>query len=152
MHGVKKSSEIQDESRMAKEKEKILHYRTISTNALKLRELFIKDGFTWSEIELNNALSVALSVLEVNSEHYTMWNFRREIIPALLLHIEKRLNSSTEGVKLLENEMLLGQTAIAKNPKVYCVWQHRLWILSLNLLPPLATFQRELKLCAKLLE
>ena len=50
----------------------------------------------------------------------TLWNIRREAI-------EQRDNS--EHVTIAKHERRLTETCLGVNPKSYCAWLHRKWIM-----------------------
>lgn len=54
------------------------------------------------------------------------------------------IESIDEFEKLLKNELDLTKQALIKNPKSYCVWQHRFWLLELMQQP---AYDKELELC-----
>ncbi|KAJ8679431.1 hypothetical protein QAD02_015218 [Eretmocerus hayati] len=72
---------------------------------------------------------------------YTLWNIRREAL----------LNnnwSDDERVEKLEKELPLTETCLRENPKSYCAWHHRQWVIEYL---PYPNWQRELNLCNKCL-
>ena len=79
-------------------------------------------------------------VLSVNTDFYTMWNFRRQILLDLFTPENKK--------ELSMAELKLTETTLEKSPKSYCVWNHRRWICE-NGEVDLAN---ELQLCNKFLK
>jgi len=88
------------------------------------------------------SLALAAKLLELNPEVYTVWNFRKEGIAAVLD------GEDAEAARdCAKQELELTQRALMKNPKSYSTWQHRKWIVARKLLP----VERELELVGKLL-
>ncbi|XP_023245140.1 geranylgeranyl transferase type-2 subunit alpha [Copidosoma floridanum] len=72
---------------------------------------------------------------------YTLWNVRREGF----------LNnkwSDEDRVERLEKELILTESSLRENPKSYCVWHQRTWIIEQL---PNPNYKRELELCKKCL-
>lgn len=90
------------------------------------------------------ALVVNGKLLAANPDYYTLWNHRREMLPAYLA----TLTDEDKKKKVLEAEVGLTATALQRNPKSYCAWFQRQWIVTLAEAP----LDRELGLCAKFLE
>ena len=112
-------------------------------------------------------IELTSSLLRINPDFYSMWNYRRH----MLIHhyqdkygLQQELSTIEEGrlskldttsntsdsdiIKQIANtEFDLTKDAIMKNPKSYCAWYHRQWIVQ--------RFQYstdgELSLCNKLL-
>jgi hypothetical protein len=75
--------------------------------------------------DLNHeALDSTTSVLAVNPEYYTAWNYRRNILDKLL-----ECSSTVEKARLIQNDMALLQQSMRAHPKVYWLWNHRRWCL-----------------------
>jgi len=91
-----------------------------------------------------DALKATETSLLENSELYTLWSYRREIIESLL-------NAEpSEAKALLGGELVLTLRTIQENPKSYWNWHHRRWA---NIkLGQDADWSRELALCTKLLD
>ena len=81
-------------------------------------------------------------MLTDNPDIATLWNYRREIVitslqarlvnhtPYSFTHIlYTYCRSVEEGCKICEVEQLLTQQCLRVNPKSYCVWLHRQWIM-----------------------
>eukprot|EP00164_Ancoracysta_twista_P002914 GFYU01003878.1.p1 GENE.GFYU01003878.1~~GFYU01003878.1.p1 ORF type:complete len:637 (-),score=114.60 GFYU01003878.1:44-1954(-) len=134
MHGIKKGS-IDEVKREALNKKAAL-YKQLSTTVLQQR----KDG-----VKTQESLALTTKVLEVNPEFSTVWNFRREIIQSLFdSQSEEQIQQQFQG------ELRLTELGLAKNPKVYCVWHHRLWTVTHARAK--CDLEREIGLCAKLLK
>jgi len=138
MHGVKrrvKSSEEVEKERKRAEIAKIEDFQTKVTSLLSKR----------SAPQLSEeALQSCTSVLDINPEFYTAWNYRREILQDL----DKTMGAAAFH-RVLENEMKFTEKSIAMNPKSYWSWLHRTWVSSR--LGELCNWNRELALCTKLL-
>jgi len=89
-------------------------------------------------------LDLSAKLLELNTEFYTLWNYRREILSSLL---------KEKGPQKMEmyfhSELKLLEKSIAMNPKSYWVWLHRKWVTSS--MGTICDWKRELYLCEKLL-
>jgi len=69
------------------------------------------------------AVALTKTLIELNPDFYSLWNFRKEIIINM---VEKDPPSQ---LPILEGELSLATTALMKNPKCYSAWHHRLWVL-----------------------
>eukprot|EP00658_Telonema_sp_P-2_P011332 TRINITY_DN14302_c0_g1_i1.p1 TRINITY_DN14302_c0_g1~~TRINITY_DN14302_c0_g1_i1.p1 ORF type:complete len:979 (+),score=236.77 TRINITY_DN14302_c0_g1_i1:194-3130(+) len=142
MHGVKREDykaqqqEARQEARRAKMQERLERLREQEATVLAKR----KEGCTDEEV-----MKETSRLLMENIELHTIWNYRREILLKLLPKADVE-----EKQTLLQAELGLVFDAMQQNPKIYVVWYHRKWIISLRMLPPEA-LTHELKLCAKLL-
>ncbi|XP_064395199.1 geranylgeranyl transferase type-2 subunit alpha-like isoform X2 [Halichondria panicea] len=136
MHGRVKvrSSEEQDRARKKERDDKASAYKTVMAQIFNKRESGCLD---------DECLSLTREVLCVNPEIATLWNYRREIF------VERQANMSDEEFSLLCcKELNLLESCLRVNPKAYCVWLSRQWIL---LHCPQADWVREKGLCDKLL-
>ncbi len=114
-------------------------------------------------------------LLGASPDFYTIWNYRREIILERIKcnearHVKEESHEEqlpVEGVamnegekvggddeemkmiKLFENELRLTANCLMKNPKSYCAWHQRTWIIQHM---PHADLNRELMLCKQFLE
>lgn len=71
----------------------------------------------------DESFNATTSLLQLNPEFYTIWNYRREII-------EKAYGSnSTKLVQILNDELKFVMAQLRKFPKVYWIWNHRRWCL-----------------------
>lgn len=76
-----------------------------------------------------------------NPDIYTLWNVRREAFQ----------NNNWEGKVLednYENELILTENCLKRNPKSYCVWHQRCWVMDHMANPD---WKRDLALCTKCL-
>jgi geranylgeranyl transferase type-2 subunit alpha len=90
-------------------------------------------------------LAETTQLLTINPEFYTVWNYRRDII---VEHYSK--TSSVEAlVKLFEKELMFTLQKMKEFPKVYWLWNHRVWLLKNH--PTQANWQFELGIVEKLL-
>ncbi|XP_011495151.1 PREDICTED: geranylgeranyl transferase type-2 subunit alpha [Ceratosolen solmsi marchali] len=90
----------------------------------------------------NELLIITQKLLIKQPDINTLWNIRREAF----------LNnnwSSNEWKQKLENELFLTEISLKENPKSYCVWFHRTWVIH-QLSDP--DWKKELKLCNKCLD
>ncbi|VVD01808.1 unnamed protein product [Leptidea sinapis] len=84
-------------------------------------------------------LELTGKVLANNPDIYTLWNIRREIIEHL-----RKLQSDEELIKLCDSELSLTEYCLKINPKSYCAWHQREWILKTRADPD---WKKELELC-----
>ena len=68
-----------------------------------------------------DALDATTMLLACNPELYTAWNYRREILLAIVTP------ENTE--RLIDADLELTQRFLRKHPKVYWLWNHRRWCL-----------------------
>ena len=113
------------------------------------------------------ALLITEQLLSASPDFYTIWNYRREIILEMMkpkhtsqVEIEQQdademKADSSEGdgeeamKKFFSNELRLTATCLMKNPKSYCAWHQRAWIIEHM---PQADLNKELMLCKQFLE
>jgi len=155
MHGVKKKygeSEEEKAKQAAILKEKIGKYQLLLG---KLKEKKSRKEYD------DEALKLTESLLSINGECYTMWNYRRltllskfEEIPEKLKDADLKTIKSNQIVqekKLLDRELNFTQQALMRNVKSYWCWNQREWATSrLNELSS-CPWKQELALCDKLL-
>ncbi|XP_003426785.1 geranylgeranyl transferase type-2 subunit alpha [Nasonia vitripennis] len=86
-------------------------------------------------------LLITEKLLVRHPDVYTLWNIRRETF----------LNnnwSDEERIEKLEKELSLTESSLRENPKSYCVWHQRTWVIE-HL--PNPNWKREIDLCNKCL-
>lgn len=88
-------------------------------------------------------MALTAGVLQRNPDISTLWNIRREYF--LQLKEEKADNLQ----ELFDKELSLTEACLHANPKSYCVWHQRSWILENSEEPK---WQREVDLCTKYLK
>ena len=149
MHGRKLSDE---KNRTAEELEairiKTLKYSKLSNIGLQ---------YSNDNIYNDEAFAVCTSLLKINPDFYTMWNFRRRILINKYSELglsnnsgdgsgnnnnnndddnddndisssgNNKIPSSEQADTLLQQEYKLTQSCISKNPKSYSAWYHRQW-------------------------
>lgn len=125
MHSVRRvrHSAEQQEARRRKEASLIKSYTALENKVLQSRH----GGAT---------LNMTTDLLNANPELYTVWNMRRELLG--------------RGKDELNGELRFVEKLIQRYPKVYWLWDHRLWVL--DNLGSEAPWQRELGLVSMLLE
>eukprot|EP01029_Cantina_marsupialis_P006131 TRINITY_DN16676_c0_g1_i1.p1 TRINITY_DN16676_c0_g1~~TRINITY_DN16676_c0_g1_i1.p1 ORF type:complete len:332 (-),score=91.33 TRINITY_DN16676_c0_g1_i1:117-1112(-) len=135
MHGIKKGGK--SEEAILLEQKKLQKYRQLADKALEIIKEDRRDDF---------ALDVLNRVQLINCEFYTTWNHRRIII-------QDRWDSKTieERKEVIQVELKHTMDAISsQNPKAYCLWQHRKWVVELGFAEDLIDLLFELKLCERL--
>nr|XP_021184116.2 geranylgeranyl transferase type-2 subunit alpha [Helicoverpa armigera] len=133
MHGRVKVRTTEEE-RVRKEKErqeKLKVYKHAMQKIFHMRQ----------EGELDkDLLELTGKVLSSNPDISTLWNIRREI-----LSIFKKNNESEEELsQLYDAELHLTEYCLKINPKSYCAWHQREWVLTTRTDPDWA---KELSLC-----
>jgi len=144
MHNVKKK-QLTAEQQAARRKENVeraAHYSALSRAAMARRAAGQLDA---------GSLAAVARVLEVNPDHATLWNFRRECLQAM--HGPGTAGKGSAAAAALraacELEFALTQACLAANPKSYPVWFQRMWVLQWG--ECVWAYARELKLTTKLL-
>ncbi|KAK7202735.1 rab geranylgeranyltransferase alpha subunit [Myxozyma melibiosi] len=137
MHSVKRVRTTAEAQAAKKRKEasKIIEY-----NALVERV----GGSRKNEEYSSTALQLTTTLLKMNPEFYTIWNYRREI----LLHIFQSLPPA-EITARLDSELDFLFSRLREFPKCYWIWNHRRWCLNTS---PAPDYARELKLVTMMLE
>lgn len=88
-------------------------------------------------------MQLTAGVLSRNPDVSTLWNIRRE----LLLQIKEANNDGVQ--EIFDKDLVLTETCLQVNPKSYCAWHHRCWILE-NTIEP--NWDREVNICTKYLK
>ncbi|SMN18621.1 similar to Saccharomyces cerevisiae YJL031C BET4 Alpha subunit of Type II geranylgeranyltransferase required for vesicular transport between the endoplasmic reticulum and the Golgi [Maudiozyma saulgeensis] len=114
MHGVKRkqySREILKQKHL-QDQLKIKTYKELVDKTLDTRD---------NKIFTSESLGLTSKVLELNPEFNTVWNYRRDII----LHLR-----DTAPTEFWENELQFTMEKLRRFPKVYWIWNHRIWVLN----------------------
>ncbi|KAK9469419.1 hypothetical protein V1512DRAFT_218412 [Lipomyces arxii] len=91
------------------------------------------------------ALQLTTSLLRLNPEYYTIWNYRREILSlGLFVGIEDE-----EIQSIIDKELTFLFDCLREHPKCYWIWNHRQWCLNTAAKP---SWKLELGLVTKMLE
>jgi len=117
-HGVKRVRYTKEaiEEKRKREQAKLKEYLALTEDVISRKKR--KD---WSK----EALDLTLRVLRINPEHYTVWNYRRNI----LLNGVFPASSAKEINDFISDELGMTMAALKANPKVYWLWNHRRWCL-----------------------
>ncbi|KAL1919759.1 uncharacterized protein VTP21DRAFT_1690 [Calcarisporiella thermophila] len=137
MHGrarIKRTPE-QEQARREEDAIKIKSYRNLVDQALQRYR---------SEEYGDDSLALTTKILGQNPDFYTIWNFRRMILCAIL---EQAIQE--EKQKTFERELTFLAQIIRLNPKSYWIFNHRRWCLQ-NM--PTPDWDRELILVGKMLD
>ncbi|KAJ8726387.1 hypothetical protein PYW07_001085 [Mythimna separata] len=132
MHGrVKVRTTEEERARKEKERqEKLKVYKHAMQKIFHKRE----------EGELDKELlELTGKVLSSNPDIYTLWNIRREI-----LIIFQKNDDNEELSQLYDAELHLTEYCLKINPKSYCAWHQREWVLTTRADP---NWEKELALC-----
>lgn len=90
-------------------------------------------------------LRLTSQILQYNPDHYTIWNYRREILlRGVFVDMDEAQKTS-----LLQQDLAFFMELIRINPKSYWLWNHRRWCLATMTNPD---WQQELKLVVKMLD
>ncbi|XP_052896795.1 geranylgeranyl transferase type-2 subunit alpha [Anopheles moucheti] len=88
-------------------------------------------------------MEITAKLLGSNPDIATLWNLRRMCILALK-------DSNVEDIQgVFEKDLGFTEMCLMVNPKSYCAWHHRCWILENA---PTADWQKEVDLCTKYLK
>lgn len=100
-------------------------------------------ALTAHKMKVYNPTTLALtaSLMVVNPDFYTVFNFRKEILSDMMT------KDPAGKEALLREELGIMNKALEKQPKSYYAWYHRIWVLEQG--PP--DLLHELELCAKFL-
>lgn len=90
-----------------------------------------------------NAFLKTTKLLDINPEFNAVWNYRREIIKTLSLQLDENF---------WDSELNFTMEKLKVRPKVYWIWNHRLWCLQSYPNSPLKIWLKELAIVSKLLE
>ena len=170
MHGVKKSDLTA--ARKAKMKKNVAKYKKLNAFALSQKR---------NKIYTNAMLETCAQLLTINNEHYTVWNYRREILLHMFFGDRVRVrarsvvindadndvdgvgdndDADADGVgvrsdikqNLMDNELALIVRSLHRNPKSYCAFFHREWcIKTLDPHNEYVSLKNELLLCTQFL-
>ncbi|ETS61710.1 hypothetical protein PaG_04213 [Moesziomyces aphidis] len=179
MHGVKRTPKTATTAearaaRAAKDAAKLRAYLDIERTFFEHRQQSRKDA---------TALAHTTTLLTLNPELYTVWNYRRDILlhtftqpadddaPSATPDVfdvfgalrTEAAQSSTDADEarlvrnrqLLDDDLSLTEHALRAHPKVYWIWNHRMWCL--RHYPALSAdaqwaWRRELRLVERMLE
>lgn len=126
-----------EEEAQRKRNEQALKVKAYRATMTKIFEKLANDEY---DAEL---MQLSAGILKRNPDVITLWNIRREFL--LRLKAEKADDVQETYTKDLE----LTEACLFVNPKSYCAWHHRSWILE-NITEP--NWEREVKLCTKYLQ
>lgn len=116
------------------EKQQIIDYRRLTEELLQLRN---KHEYS------NKALQKTTKLLIINPEFNTIWNYRRDIIKELSQQLD---------CNFWDGELEFTMERLKFRPKVYWIWNHRVWCLHNYPGSPMKIWLRELAIVEKLLE
>lgn len=136
MHGVTKKDLTEERKKLIQRNIKL--YKELNSFVLSQKKLKIYN---------EEMLEKCDKVLSINSEHYTVWNYRREII---LYLFENECKSSSEQGRILNNELLIVSKTLHRNPKSYASFHHRFWCIEQDKNKNI-DLNKELDLCSNFL-
>lgn len=140
MHGRLKikTTKEQEEELKIKEREKAYNFRHLTQKLFNIRQEIN------SRESLDEFFKLTSELLLINPDFYTVWNIRRE---TLLKHLDCQ-QTDQEIKSMWSNELDFALDCLRRNEKSYCVWQHRIWILSQM---PDSEYDKEIMLCNSIL-
>ena len=136
MHNVKRLSAAKRAERRRENEERAKRYNALSSAVMAMRKEGQHD---------QAALDAAESVLHINPDHATVWNFRRTV----LKHMHPHDTDADARRAACEREFKLTQEALGANPKSYPSWFHRMWTMEWGCCE--WQWATEMKLTAKML-
>ncbi|DBA04898.1 TPA: hypothetical protein N0F65_006900 [Lagenidium giganteum] len=141
MHGRVKSAEREKEEKKSdddrrEELTKVRMYHEVVGKVLALKK---------ERVLAAHVLPLTSHLLLLNPEFHIIWGYRRETVDAL---IEQAGDKEHELQNLGKTELKLTFDALQRNPKSYCAWFHRQWIVNRGV----GDLHKEIALCNKLLE
>lgn len=116
------------------DKKKIETYRALVDEVLKLRD----DGHFSKE-----SLKATTKLLQENPEFNAIWNYRREILDRLAPSLDS---------EFWDNELMFTLIQLKQYPKVYWIWNHRLWTLQHHSDRTTKIWETELAMTSNLLQ
>lgn len=136
MHGVKKSDYTA--KRLTKIKQNVIKYKKLNSFTLQQKK---------KKIYNEEMLETCAQILSINGEHYTVWNYRREIL--LFIFNDAVKNKKQE---LLDIECALIEKCLKRNPKSYSAFFQREWCINcLDINHDFISLAKELLLCSAFL-
>uniref|UniRef100_A0A1Q3FJH0 Geranylgeranyl transferase type-2 subunit alpha n=1 Tax=Culex tarsalis TaxID=7177 RepID=A0A1Q3FJH0_CULTA len=95
--------------------------------------------------ELDEELMVLTGkILSANPDVATLWNLRRQCLQTFA-----KADEETGGQPLFDKDLSFTEMCLQVNPKSYCAWHHRCWVLE-NC--PTPNWDKEVELCTKYLK
>ncbi|CAK9438497.1 uncharacterized protein LODBEIA_P27210 [Lodderomyces beijingensis] len=138
-HEVKRAHLTEEQllQKYEKDKPKIAHYNELTAYLFEQRQ---------HQIYNEQTLQFTTSLLKLNPEFYTMWNYRREIM--------HHMYSPTPDiyVRVLNDELNFVLASLKRFPKVYWIWNHRSWCLFKLVELKSVNWEFEFKTVSKMLE
>lgn len=132
-----RTSAEEAERKKAEQHEKVKQYRHAMGRILEKRN---------SQEFDKEMMSLTAVVLQRNPDIATLWNIRREC----LLKLKESTTDDSESInEVFEKDLSLTEACLHVNPKSYCVFHHRCWLLENSDEP---NWQREVNLCTKYLK
>ena len=136
MHGVTKKDLTEERKKLMMKNIKV--YKELNSFVLSQKK---------AKVYTEEMLEKCDKVLSINSEHYTVWNYRREI---LLFLFENECQSESEQRRLLQNECMIINKTLQRNPKSYTSFHHRFWCVEHDKFGTI-DLSKELLLCSNFL-
>ncbi|KNC54436.1 geranylgeranyl transferase type-2 subunit alpha [Thecamonas trahens ATCC 50062] len=137
LHGrlKKKTPAALEAARAAKVAARVKAYRACVAKAMESRQAGSND---------EAALETVTRALEMNSDLYSLWNYRREMLMA------RMADGRAEPADTAAVELAFTARCLRSNPKSYWLWHHRVWVMEMDGYTP--DFAEELRLCGLMLD
>ncbi|XP_055548467.1 geranylgeranyl transferase type-2 subunit alpha [Wyeomyia smithii] len=137
MHGrLKVRSSAEEAARKRKEQEEKAQKFRSGMGRILLKK--VSDELDDEMMELTGR------ILTSNPDIATLWNLRRRCIQKMVLEEEEDFKQG-----LFDKDLNFTEMCLQVNPKSYCAWHHRCWILENA---PAPNWQKEVDLCTKYLK
>lgn len=124
-----------EEEAARKKKEQELKMKAYRQAMFKIKEKRLLDEYD------KELLQIIGSILSKSPDISTLWNIRRECI--LSMHEKQPMP------ELFKKDLVFTENCLQVNPKSYCVWHHRCWILEHS---PVPNWQAEIDTCSRYLK
>lgn len=124
-----RTSEEEAIRKRKEQEQKVLAYRAGMQKILHKKSL----GEFDSEL-----MQLTAAILSRNPDISTLWNLRRQTIV-----------DQSDDTAAFDKDLQFTESCLLVNPKSYCVWHHRCWVLETM---PTPNWQREVDVCTKYLK
>lgn len=138
-HGrLKVRTSAEEAARKKKEQDqKVKLYR------VGMKQIFVKRAAQQFDDEM---MSLTAAILGKNPDISTLWNIRRDCI---LLQDSDHIVDADKLKQTFQKDLDFTEHCLLVNPKSYCVWHHRCWILEHS---PNPNWTNEVDVCTKYLK
>jgi geranylgeranyl transferase type-2 subunit alpha len=134
MHGQRRDeykARLRDDATATKLATKATQWHILSSELLKQRKVISMPPLPWTNETAQTAnktnvetLKLIDKLVSVNPDPIYLWNHRRDI---LMLQLESTSSTPIDSSTFIQQEQLVTQNALQRNPKAYGAWFHRKW-------------------------